>query len=163
VIAVNLLAWPLKRVAFARLMSYADGSVTPPAGAELLISTATRPVEVAFSAPAEPERICIYGAPLRATFEEVTAESPATFGEVALVGFRVRVFDPGEDEIGVDQVLGDMCTALTIALLTVPLFAQGRVWLSAMQQDPTILTPAPEPSVTGAASMVFSAAAVAYA
>jgi hypothetical protein len=48
-------------------------------------------------------------------------------------------------------------------MLTVSLSASIRVWLSAMQQDPTVLTPGPEPSVASAASLVFSAQAVAYA
>lgn len=160
---MNIIAWPLKRLAVARLKAIADGTEPPPTGAELLLSTAARPVEVAFSLPSEPERVSVYGIPLRSAFDELTAESPSTFGEVALIGFRVRVFEPGEDEMSVDQQLGDMCTAVVTALLTVPLAATIRVWLTAMQQDPTVLTPGPEPSVAGAASLIFSAQAVGYA
>lgn len=157
-----ILGWPLKRVAIARLQSYADGTVAPPAGAELLVSSVDRPVQVEHKAPPEPDRICVYGAPLRAQFGEVTAERPDVLSERAVIEIRVRCYDPGDDVPGLDQVLGDMCQAVAVAMLTPPLSTQVRVWLSAIVQAPDGLTQQPEPAVVSSASLLFTAEAVAY-
>jgi hypothetical protein len=160
---VSLLAWPIKRLALARLAAYVDGSETPPAGAEDLVSTASRPVQVSHFEPTNPERVCIYGTPLRATANEATAEDPSITDQIAFVEIRVRIYEPGEDQFGVDFMLGDMCAAVATGLLAAPLFPSGRFWLSAMAQEPQSLTPNPDPSVTGVASLVFAAQAMAYA
>lgn len=157
------MAFPLKRLAVARLQAIATGQIPPPAGTELLVSTAQRPVQVAFSRPAEPDNICIFGVPVRATFAEVTAEAPDQLTETATIGFRIRVFDIGEDEFTVDQTVGDMCTAVTTAVLTPALSPVARMWLSGMTQDAPLLAPNPDPSVTASTLLIFSAEAVAYA
>lgn len=160
---VTLLAWPIKRLAIASLAAIADGTDPPPVGAEPLVSAAGRPVEVSHFLPANPERVCVYGTPVRIVAREATAEDPSVTGQVALIELRVRIYEPGEDQSGVDQQLGDMCTAVATALLSAPVFEGGRIWLSAIAQDPQELSPNPEPSVTAVASLVFSAEAIAYA
>jgi hypothetical protein len=161
---VALLAWPIKRLAVARLTAYANGTETPPAGVAPLVSTPSRPVQVSHFFPTGgPERVCIYGVPLRAVATEQTAEDPSVIGQTAIIEFRVRVYEPGEDVTGVDWQLGDLCTAVATALLEEPLFPAGRIWLSAVAQEPQELTPNPDPSVTAVAALVFSAEALAYA
>lgn len=159
----TILAWPARRLALARLTNIANGSLPPPAGASLLVSTPARPVEVSFSTPAEPDRICIYGIPLRATFREFTAEDPSQLTELATVAFRIRVYEPGEDEFHADQTLGDMCAAVQAALSTTPLAPAVRMWLAALQQEQTVLSASPDPAVVVAAAMAFNVEAVSYA
>jgi hypothetical protein len=160
--AATILGWPLKRVAIARLQSYANGSTPPPAGAELLVSSPDRPVQVEHMAPAEPDRISIYGGPLRATFREITGERPDMVAETSQVEIKVRVYEPGDDVTGIDILLGDMCQAVTTALLLPPLAPQVRVWLASMVQDGGSYLPTPEPSMVASASLFFTGEAVAY-
>lgn len=160
---VLVAAWPIKRLALARLAGIADGSLVPPDGSTALVATPSRPVQVSHFQPTNPERISVYGMPLRATARELTAEDPSMTGQIAFIEIRVRVFDPGEDQIGVDQQLGDMLSAVATALLEEPVFEAGRLWLSATSQEAQDLSPNPDPSVTGVASLVFAAEAVAYA
>src|SRR3970040_2200834 len=100
------MAWPLKRSAFARLANIAGGISAPPIGAELLVSSTDRPVQVSPYLPAEPDRICIFGTPLSASRREITAESGrGAWGNLVATGqvetvrleVRVRVYDTGED------------------------------------------------------------------
>jgi hypothetical protein len=166
-----VMAWPLKRSAFARLAKIADGSASPPMGAEGLVSTADRPIEVSLFLPAEPDRICVFGTPLASSRREATGESSryaantivtAVQVETVRLEIRIRVYEPGEDVASVDQTLGDMCSAVATAILSSQLVEQGRIYLSGVTQDPTALAPSPEPSVTGNASLVFTAELVTF-
>jgi hypothetical protein len=167
-----IMAWPLKRSAFARMQKIAAGTVPAPGGAELLVSTTDRPVQVELYLPAEPDRICVFGTPLSASRREFTGETARgawannmiAVGQVETVRLevRVRVYEPGEDFESVDKTLGDMCSAVATAVLTAPLFEQGRIYLSGVSQDPTALAPSPEPSVTGNASLVFTAEVITW-
>lgn len=160
---VALLAWPIKRLAIARLTAYANGTEIPPDGAAPLVSTPSRPVQVTHFEPTNPERVAVYGMPLRSSATEATAEDPSVTNQTAIIEIRVRIFEPGEDQPGVDQQIGDLCTAIATALLEESLFPAGRIWLSATAQEPQIVTPNPDPSVTAVAALVFSAQALAYA
>lgn len=166
-----VMAWPLKRSAFARLKLIAAGTQPPPQGAELLVSSVDRPVQVEQFLPAEPDRICVFGAPLSASRREASGESPRYAGNVMVSGLqietvrleiRVRVYEPGEDVDGVDRTLGDMCSAVATAILSSPLIEQGRLYLSGVTQDPTALAPPPEPSVTGNGSLTFTAEVITF-
>jgi hypothetical protein len=166
-----VMAWPLKRSAIARLSKIADGSASVPMGAERLVSSTDRPVQVAMYLPAEPDRICVFGTPLSASRREASGESPRYTGNVLVTGvqietvrleIRVRVYEPGEDYDSVDQTLGDVCSAVASAILSAPLMEQGSIYLSGVTQDPTALAPSPEPSVTGNAALVFTAQVVTF-
>lgn len=166
-----VMAWPLKRSAFAYLEKIAGGDTPPPPGAELLVSTADRPVQVARYLPGEPDRICVFGTPLSASRREFTGESATgSWANIVAAGqvesvrleIRVRVYEPGEDFDSVDKTLGDTCSAVASAILAAPLLAQGRIYLSGVSQDPTALAPSPEPSVTGNASIVFTAEVITF-
>jgi hypothetical protein len=153
-----ILAWPLKRSAIARLQAIAAGTQPPPAGAELLVSAPPgHPVQVEYVLPAEPDRICVFGTPLSSSRREGTAEQAGFQIEMVRLEIRVRVYDPGEDLDQVDKTLGDMCTAVATAITSVPLAGMGRIFLSGVSQDPTAIAPSPEPSVTGNASLTFTA------
>lgn len=161
--APQILSWPAKRLAIARLTAYADGTTPPPSGAELLLADPPNHlVQVAWSLPAEPDRICIHGRPVRSVLREATAESPEIVAETAAVEIRVQVFEPGEDEQNVDLTLNQVCDAVVVALTTEPLTNAVRLWLAACTQEPTIIAGNAEPSVTGAAVLSFRAEAVAY-
>jgi|SRR3954447_15681105 hypothetical protein len=160
--ATIILAWPIKRLAIARLQSYAYGGEPPPPGAEGLVSTRDRPVQVEPMAPPEPDRIAIYGGPLRSQFDEMTAESPDMLVETTTVEIKVRVFDPGDDVAGLDQLCGDTCQAVVTGLIWKPLDPHVRLWLAQMRQDPGSYMPTPEPSVVLSASLFFTAQVVAY-
>jgi hypothetical protein len=158
-----ILAWPMKRLAFARLLAYSDGTEPPPPGAELLVATVERPVQVSFSEPAEMERIVVYATPTRSVFREVTAEDSSVLSETAAVDFRVRIYEPGEYETDADQKLGDMCSAVATALATTPLGGLTRLWLATVTQDPPVRAGAPEPGLVMSATLSFRGEAVAYA
>ncbi len=167
-----VMSWPLKRSAFARLAKVAAGLEAPVMGAEAMVSAPPdRMVEVAQFLPAEPERICVFGTALSMSRREITGESrpgtiayPGGAGQVETVRLevRVRVFEPGEDVDSVDKTLGDICSAVATTILAKPLFEQGRIYLSGMVQDPTALATLPEPSVTGNASLVFTAEVICF-
>lgn len=159
-----ILGWPLKRVIIARLKDIADGTTAPPAGAELLVATPDKPVLVSHMVPPEPDRITVYGSPLRATFDEVTAESPTQVTETSQIELKVRVYDPGDDEPGLSIVLADICQAVTAAVLAVAptILPSGRIWLAQIRQDASTLAPGPQPSIVESASLFFRAEAVAY-
>lgn len=159
-----IAAWPLKRSIIARLAAHAAGTNPPPPGAELLATgdPAYSAVQVGTMLPAEPDRLCVFGAPLRLSRSEMTAEVNRQGGglvdETVIVEIRVRVFQPGEDVDGVDRMLGDLVQAVAVAVLNgAPFIGQGRIGLSSITQDPTAYVPNPEPSLTAYASMIFSA------
>jgi hypothetical protein len=161
----TVMSWPLKRSAFGRLARISAGMDPPPYGAELLVSTADRPVEVSLFLPAEPERICVFGTPLSFSRREASGESAQWAGNTIISGIevetvrlevRVRVYEPGEDFDSVDRTLGDMCSAVVSALKSAPLADRTNLYLSGGSQDPTAMAPAPEPSVTGNAVLVFT-------
>jgi hypothetical protein len=167
-----VMAWPLKRSAFARLAKISNGTKPCPPGAEALVSVPPdRPVEVALYLPAEPDRICVFGTPLSFSRREITGESAqgsmpglVSVGQVEMIRLevRVRVYEPGEDFESVDRTLGDVCSAVVTAILSEPLVGQGRLYLSGGTQDPTALAPSPEPSVTGNALLVFTAEVITF-
>jgi hypothetical protein len=159
-----IIAWPLKRSILARLRSHADGVTPPPPGAELLATGDAEfdgAVQVEHALPAEPSRLCVYGAPLRLARSARTAEVGYGGGalvEAATVELRVRVYAPGEDIEGVDRMLGDLVQAVAVAVVSGNrFFDQGAIDLTAVVQDPTAVAGSPEPSVTAYASMTFLA------
>jgi hypothetical protein len=166
-----IMAWPLKRSAIARIKSIAAGTQSPPMGAELLVSTPDRPIQVEHYLPAEPDPICVFGTPLSFSRREITGESGrgawsniVSTGQIETIPFeiRVRVYEPGEDVEVVDRTLGDTLSAVATAILATPLFEQGRIYLSGGRQDPTALAPSPEPSVTANAVLIFTAEVITF-
>ncbi len=156
----RILAWPLKRVILSRLNDIATGQVAPPPGTEPLVWTRERPVQVEHFEPPEPDRICVYGMPLRGSLREVTAEYTGLGTEGPAVELRVRIHEPGEDVVGVDILLGQVLDAVVSAVLDAPLLQSGRLWLGAYAQDRPALTPTPSPAVTMTAGVVFRAEVV---
>lgn len=167
-----MVAWPLKRSVLARLAGIAAGTTAPPAGAELIATgdSAFSTVQVSNFLPAEPDRMCVYGGPVRATRTALTAEVNTPVGptvaiapggavlESVVLELRCRVFTPGEDIDTVDQLLGRLAQAVATAVVDGPaFFAQGAMSLTAYVQDLTAVAPNPEPSVTGMVSLAFTA------
>jgi hypothetical protein len=169
-----IIAWPLKRSALARLAAFADGTKPIPHGLEVLlaplVSTSDVPVEVSYAIPDEPDRVCVYGTPLRASRAERTAEAgggyatnsgmQAVVAETVTLELRARVYEPGDNIEGVDRLLGDVCQAVATALTYERLFAQGAMALTSVTQDPTAVSPSPDPYVIGNALLTFTAQVV---
>jgi hypothetical protein len=158
----TIMSWPVKRLAIARLQGYADGTEPVPPGCEMLVATRDRPVQVDYMAPPEPDRISIFGGPLRSVLSEDTAESADLLTETTTVEIKVRCFEPGDDVAGVDRTLGDMCQAVVTGLLWKPLNPNVRFWLDQIRQDGGGYSPSPEPAVVMSASLFFAAEVVAY-
>ncbi len=160
----QIMSWPLKRVALARLRGIADGSLPPLPNTTALVSTDARPVDVLHFLTIEPARVCVYGMPVRSVAREITAEMPTEVTQTFTLELRARIFEPGEDREGVDQALGNLCDAVVAALLypAAPLWAAGRVWLASVVAAPQEVAGAPEPSITAEASLLFSAEGVGY-
>lgn len=155
----TILAFALKRSVMARLQAINTGSIPPPAGAEMLASSG---VQVNPILPAEPDRICVYGTPVRSTRQITTAER-TTCTESVACEIRIRVYQPGEadEDVGdVDLLTSQLCNAVAKAVIDGdPLVDRslGDLYLYEVLQWPTAVTPHPEPSVTGLASLVFQA------
>jgi hypothetical protein len=157
----TILAFALKRSIIARIQKVADGSYgSLPPGTEVL----ARPdVQVNPILPADPDRVCVYGTPVRST-RQFTTEERRTVTETVTCEIRIRVYQPGQqdEDVGeVDLLTGQVANAVGIAVLDTlapvvdPSF--GSISLSDVTQWPTALSPAPESSVTGLASLIFTA------
>lgn len=152
-----LMAWPLKRSAIARLKAYADGTYPAPPNITPLVG-----VQVGFVLPANPDRVCVYGTPVNSTRRYATEERGLSVESVRME-IRVRVYQPGEadEDIGdVDTLTGQLCQAVASALIDYePVVDQtmGTMTVAQVIQWPTAVTPFPEPSVTGLASVLFQA------
>lgn len=152
----QLLLFALKRVALARLQAVQSGD-TVIAGTDALLGP---DVQIAPIMPADPDRIVVYFAPIRSTRAQKTAENGVVFESIPLE-IRVRVYSPGEDDedaSSVEKTLDDMCNAVARALLDgAPLASMGNLNLANVSQWPSAVTPAPEPSITGLASVYLQA------
>lgn len=167
-------AWPVKRAIFARLAAISDGSKPAYPGTELLVADGDdNPVQVSLFLPAEPDRICIFGTSVSFSRRviggdgrpgDLTQGIAVLQDEIARIEVRVRVYEPGEDFESVDRKLGDLCSAVASAVLAERFGSnqgpQITVSLTGGSQDPTAMAGSPEPSVTGNASLTFSAEVV---
>lgn len=155
----QILAWALKRSAFARLQQIVEGTIPPPPGTELLTASG---VQAEVILPASPDRICVYGTPIRSTRRQATAENTNSIESVTLE-IRLRIYQPGEqdEDVGdVDRLTEGMCNAVATALIDGhPIVDQrfGNLNLSTVTQWPTAVTPMPEAYVMGLASIIFAA------
>lgn len=152
-----VLAWPLKRSAIARLQQYADQKIPAPASVAAIVGA-----QVATTFPADPDRQCVYAASVTSTRRLASGEGTLSVETVRLE-IRVRVYVPGEGDadIGdVDTAVGNLCQAVASALIDYePVVdkTMGTLQLYQIVQWPTAVTPYPEPSATGMASVYFQA------
>jgi hypothetical protein len=142
------VAWTAKRSIMARITNTATGAAqgTPLYG-----------VQVAYALPANPERICVYAARVRSARAPATAEFGVIFREDITLDIRVRVQELGGDIQDAEQVAEGISRAIALAV-TDPAQAQiaPLIYVSATDQDPTIVAPDPEPYVTVNAALSIS-------
>jgi hypothetical protein len=155
-----ILAFALKRSVMARLQQINRLTIPAPAGTEALTGDG---VQVNPILPANPDRICVYGTPVRSTREYSTAER-VTVTEQVTCEIRVRVYRPGQDDdddvSDIDLALGQQINAVAVAILDgnpIVLPSMGALNLSEVLQWPTALSSTPEPAVMGLASIIFTA------
>jgi hypothetical protein len=153
----QLLVFVLKRVALARLLAVQDGTVQI-TGTDALLAT---DVQIAPIMPANPDRVAVYFAPIRSDREQQTAEPVNTVvKETIVLEIRVRVYSPGEDDedaATVELTLDAACNAVARALMDgSPLYALGSMNVSGVTQWPTAVQAAPDPGITGTASVIFT-------
>lgn len=134
------MAWAAKRSIMARITNTAAGAAqgTPLYG-----------VQVAYALPPNPERICVYAARVRSARAPATAEFGVLFREDITLDIRVRVQELGGDIQDAEQVAEGISRAIALAV-TDPMQAQiaPLIYVSATDQDPTIVAPDPEPYIT---------------
>jgi hypothetical protein len=155
---IVIMAFPLKRSMIARLSGISDGTIPPPTpSAAALVG-----VQVGTVLPADTDRLIVYGTPVRSTRRQTTAEN-VTSVESVTVEIRIRVYQPGEqdEDVGdVDQLTGQLVQAVASGLMDghpIVLPGLGNLNLAGITQWPTAITPYPEPSATGLASLFFVA------
>jgi hypothetical protein len=163
-----ILAWALKRSAVARLQGIASGFLPCPAGAEALLGD---DVQVSYMLPAEPDRVCVHGTPVRSSRLRATEERSVTTETVTLE-LRIRVYQPGGDTDDPDDSSMMMDVALTtsrianavaVALLDGdPLTPRnlGSLDLTEAFEWPTAVMGHPEPAALGLSSLIFQAGLV---
>jgi hypothetical protein len=134
----TLLLWAAKRAVVYRIQSASD-SAQP-----------TDPLyglQIAYSLPPDPERICIYGGRVRSSRSQSTGEHALMFREDATVEVRVRVFEAGADVQDAESVAESIAQRIAAAVSADPRIVIGSVAVSAVDSDPAVLVPDPEPGV----------------
>jgi hypothetical protein len=135
-----IVVWAAKRSIIARIQAWADmqeGTGQPLDG-----------VQVAYSLPPEPERVCVYGGRARGSRVPSAAERNVLFREDVTVDVRVRVVELGDDVEGAERTAEQIAQQVAAAVQADPPLVQGRIYVAAVDADPTAISPGPEPSVT---------------
>jgi hypothetical protein len=143
---VLITDWAAKRSIIARLSAQAEGGTLDG-------------VQVAYSLPPEPERQCVYGGRVRSVREQMTAEhSTQLFRSTTTVEIRVRVVELGDDVEEVDRTAEGICNAVAVAILAEPRIAGpgSQVGVTALDADPTAISPGPEPTVVANVGMIVT-------
>lgn len=131
-----LLTWAAKRTIIARLQAVQAlaESGDPLADAQIV-----------YALPDEPDRVCVYGGRARSTRRQVSAERNALHEEIVVVEVRVRVFEPGDDQQSTEAVAE--AVAQRVSQVVAGIEAMGTVGVTATDQDPTVVSPDPDPYV----------------
>jgi hypothetical protein len=114
-------------------------------------------VQVSSTLPAEPDRKCVYGGRVRWAQREITDMKGVVFVQTITFEVRVRVFDLGDDVDGVEAEAERIISAVADGVVALPSLVgtAGTLVASAGDQDPTMLSPGPEPSVAANFSVTF--------
>jgi 2,4-dienoyl-CoA reductase-like NADH-dependent reductase (Old Yellow Enzyme family) len=135
-----LMVWAAKRAVMARIQSWADmqeGTGEPLDG-----------VQIGYSLPPEPDRVCVYGGRARSSRTAPTAERNTLFREDITIDVRVRVVESGDDVESAERTAEGVAGQVSRAVSADPALVIGSVLVGAVDTDPTVVSPGPEPSVT---------------
>lgn len=132
--------WAFKRSVMARIQAWSDEQ-----------ASTGRPldgVQIAYTLPATPERVCVYGGRPRAVRAPSVAERGVLFQEDISVEVRVRVAELGNDAQGAESVAEGICQQIAMAVAADPqLSSTGIAVVAAVDEDPIVMGAGPEPSV----------------
>lgn len=135
-----LVMWAAKRAIVARIQAWADmqeGTGEPLDG-----------VQIGYSLPPEPERVCVFAGRTRSSRTAPLAERNTMFREDITVEIRVRVVEYGDDVAAAEGTAEAIAGQVAAAVSADPPLALGQILVGAIDTDPTIVAPSPEPAVT---------------
>jgi hypothetical protein len=142
--------WAMKRSVMARIQAWSDQQ----AGTGLPLDG----VQIAYTMPPQPERVCVYGGRPRAVRELVTGERAVMFREDITVEVRVRVVELGDDAQDAERTAEQICQQISQAVSAEPQLSQtGPVAVAAVDEDPIVLGAGPEPSTAVNVALTVSA------
>ncbi len=148
-----LITWMAKRVIRARI---AERAVSAAEG------DALAGVQVEYALPAHPDRVCVYLGRARSSRAPSTAEHNTLYREDVLVDVRIRVSLPGGDIEEAEGTVEDIANRIADVVSQEPRLAGpgGTVAVSVVDQDPTIVSPDPDSTVTVNAVLTVSLSAM---
>lgn len=134
----TLLLWAAKRAVISRIQSASDSaqSTDPLYG-----------LQIAYSLPPDPEPTCIYGGRVRSSRSPSTGEHAVMFREDVTVEVRIRVRESGADVQDTESVAEGIAQRVAAVVSAEPRIVIGSVAVSAVDSDPAVLVPDPEPGV----------------
>lgn len=145
----KLITWLAKRIILARIADRIElADVDDPLYG----------VESAYALPANPERVCIYLGRARSSRTQSSAEHAVLFREDVLVDVRIRVNLPGGDIQVAEETVEAIANRIATVVSAEPRIADA-VAVTAIDQDPVIVSPDPDSSVTVNAVLVVSLSA----
>ncbi len=135
-----LITWMAKRVIAARIAERAASAAE---------GDALAGVQVEYALPANPDRVCVYLGRARSSRALAAAEHNVLYREDVLVDVRIRVSQPGGDIEEVEGLVEDIANRVADVVSEEPRLAPGgSVAVTVIDQDPTIVSPDPDSSVT---------------
>jgi hypothetical protein len=145
----TLIAWAAKRSVVARIKAWADQAVQ---------GDALYGVEVHYALPPNPDRVCVYAGRVRSSRTQASGEHAVLFREDVALDVRVRVQEPGGDVESAERAAEGICAAVASAVSAEPRIvgSGGSVAVAATDQDPTIVAPDPDSTVTVNAVLTVS-------
>lgn len=135
--ATTLLMWTAKRAVMARIGDWADLGYAGLSG-----------VEVTYALGPNPERISVYGGRVRSTRAQAGGEHANLFQENVIVEVRIRVQVMDSNIEDAEREAEQIAQAIAVAVSAEPRISIGTVAVTAADQDPTIVSPDPDPYVT---------------
>jgi hypothetical protein len=135
----TLVAWAAKRSILARIQAWADQAAPgdPLAG-----------LDIAYSLPVNPDRVSVYGGRTRSTRTQAGGEHALLIREDITVEIRVRVNEQGGDDESAERTAEGIAQRIAVAVSAEPRITTGSVLVSAIDQDPTVISGDPDPWVT---------------
>lgn len=114
-------------------------------------------VQVSNTLPAEPERKCVYGGRVRWSQREITDQKAMVFVQTITFEVRVRVFDLGDEVAAVEEEAERIISAVADGVVGGQSLVgtAGTLVAAAGDQDPTMVSPGPEPSIAANLSVTF--------
>lgn len=133
----TLLAWVAKRSVISRLQAWSDMTGNGLSG-----------VEVSYALGPNPERVSVYGSRLRSVRAQAGGEHANLFKEDVVVEIRIRVQVLDSDIEDAERQAEMIAQAIAVAVSAEPRISTGLVAVTATDQDPTIISPDPDPYTT---------------